>query len=278
MPEYPRVDLAAQRPEPGHYVYRMFDAAGLLLYIGSTGNLWERFGQHAGRLRQDWWGDVHFARTVVECVSTLPCQGKRCPLEAHTLMLAREAELIQGLDPQFNRRLGSRCRSRRHLLTPENTYVQPGTNSRVCKECRAERWANLPEEKRQQYVQSAKPRRREWREANHDRVSAQRREYSQRPEVKARARGRKQSPEVKARAADVQREYRNRPEVRERLNAQQRERRQRPAVQAKLREYAQRPEVKARKQEYRSRPEVSERINMQQRQRYAQAKLASEES
>jgi predicted GIY-YIG superfamily endonuclease len=47
VPEYPLLDLATQRPEPGHYVYRFHDGDGLLLYIGRTSNLWERFGQHA---------------------------------------------------------------------------------------------------------------------------------------------------------------------------------------------------------------------------------------
>lgn len=274
MPEYPLLNLSAQRPEPGHYVYLLHDAAGLLLYIGSTGNVWERFGQHAGRLRQEWWGDVEFARTVIEHVSAERCLGKRCPLPDHAVMLAREAQLIQQLEPRHNRRLLNRCQSGRHRMTPENTYIPPGTSARICKRCRAERWAATPEEKRQQYVKAAQPGRAAWREVNRDKVRAQSQEYSQRPEVKAKQRAYKQIPEAKAKAAEVQREYRNRPEVRERLNAQQRERRQRPEVKAKSQAYAKRPEVKARQAEYQSRPEVLTRRNELQRERYAQQKDA----
>lgn len=257
MPEYPLLDLATQRPEPGHYVYRLFDAAGLLLYVGSTGNVWERFGQHAGRLRQPWWGDVDFTRTLIEHVSAVRCLGKRCPLPDHAAMLTREVELIKLLEPRHNKNSTNRCKTGRHQMTPENTYIQP-EGGRTCKECRAERWAATPEEKRQQYARERRPQA-AWLEEH--------------PEAQARRRAHKQTPEIKARAADVQREYRDRPEVRERLNAQQRERRQRLAVQAKLREYAQKPEVRASKQEYRSRPEVNDRINVQQRERYAQRKV-----
>ncbi len=257
MPEYPLLDLATQRPEPGHYVYRLFDAAGLLLYVGSTGNVWERFGQHAGRLRHEWWGDVDWPRAVIEVITFTACAGKKCLLPWHAMMLQREVELIQSLEPRHNKNSTNRCKSGRHQMTPANIYVQP-EGGRTCKECRTQRWAALPKEKRQQYAKASEPSRAAWLEAH--------------PEDRARRQAHKQTPEIKARAAEVQREYRNRPEVRERLNAQQRERRQRPAVQAKLREYAQKPEVRARKQEYRQRPEVNDRINEKQRERYAQRK------
>jgi hypothetical protein len=146
-------------------------------------------------------------------------------------MLQREVELIQSLEPRHNKNSTNRCKSGRHRMTPENTYVQPG-GGRTCKECRTERWAARPKEKRQQYVKASEPSRAAWRKAH--------------PEARTRAAARKRSPEVRARSADVQREYRNRPEVRERLNAQQRERRQRPAVQEKLREYARKPEYRSR--------------------------------
>lgn len=270
MPEYPLFDLATQRPEPGHYVYLLFDAAGLLLYVGSTGNLWERFGQHCGRLRPEWWPEVAWDQTVVELIGATACAGKVCPLPEHRAMLQHEVSLIKTLDPAHNKNSTGRCRSGRHLMTPENTYTQPG-GGRTCKECRAERWANLPEEKRKWYARNANG----WAKAKRDgprgdELRTWDRKYKQRPEVKARARAHKQTPEVKAKAAEDQREYRNRPEVRERLNAQQRERRQRPAVKEKLAAYALRPEVKARKQEYQGRPEVLSRRAEQQRERYVQ--------
>lgn len=230
MPEYPLLDLAAQRPEPGHYVYRFYDAADLLLYVGSSGNAWERFGQHAGRLRPDWWAEVSWNRTVVELIGTSPCSGKRCPLPEHRAMLEREVDLIKTLDPAHNKNSTGRCRSGRHLMTPENTYTQPG-GGRTCKECRAERWAQRPEEKRKWYARNAN----KWAKARREgprgeELRAWDREYKRRPEVKARDQVYRNSPEGRAKRADQQREYRARPEVRERLNAQQRERRRRAAL------------------------------------------------
>lgn len=234
MPEYPLVDLAVQRPEPGHYVYLLFDAAGLLLYVGSTGNIWERFGQHARRLRQDWWDQVAFRQTAVEHVSEVACLGKKCRLPGHALMLAREIELIGTLRPEHNRRLGDRCQSGRHIRTPENTYITPGQTRGTCKECRAERWANIPEEKRKWYARNAN----RWAKAKReglrgDELRAWDREYKRRADVKAKERARRDNPEYRAKRAEQQREYRDRPEVRERLNAQQRERRQRLVKLAK---------------------------------------------
>lgn len=261
MHEYPLVDLVTQRPEPGHYVYRLFNSAGDLLYIGATGNIWERFGQHAWRTRNPWWDQVDFAWTVVEQVGDERCPGaRRCISSEHAAMLAREVELIKGLDPQHNKNSTRYCRSGRHLMTPENTYVQP-EGGRTCKECRAERWVNRPLEKRREYARNSAASRAAWGKS---------------PEVRAKRKAHKQEPEIKARAADVQREYRARPEVRERLNAQQRARRQRPAVKVKLQKYAQRPEVRARLRDYQGKPEVRERTNAQQRRRYAERKAMKE--
>ena len=39
-----------------HYVYRLFDAAGSLLYVGITHSLFNRLAQHA--YDKDWWADV----------------------------------------------------------------------------------------------------------------------------------------------------------------------------------------------------------------------------
>lgn len=227
MHEYPLIDLAAQRPEHGHYVYRFYDEAAALLYVGSTGNPWERFGQHAGRLRPEWWPEVAWGRTVVELVGITRCAGKACQLPEHRAMLQREIALIRRLDPAHNKNSTGRCRSGRHLMTPENTYVQPG-GGRTCKECRSERRANLPEEKRKWYARNAG----KWAKTKRDglrgdELRAWDREYKQRVDVRAKERARRNSPEGRAKSAAQQREYRARPEVRARLNARQRERRQR---------------------------------------------------
>jgi hypothetical protein len=221
-------------------------------------------------LRQEWWNDVDFARTLVERVGSVPCPGRRCSAPDHVAMVAREAALIKELDPSCNRRLGNRCRSGRHLLTPENTYTQPG-GGRTCKECRAERQASLSEEKRQQYARAREPSLAAWRREHQEQIRAQDREYRQQPEVKARAKAYKHSPEGRAKLAEQQREYRNRPEVRDRLNARQRERRQRPEPAARLKAYAEKPDVRARKREYQKRPEVQARRNELQRERYRAA-------
>lgn len=40
---------------PGHYVYRCYDAAGQLLYVGQSTNVLRRLGQHMTKL---WWPEV----------------------------------------------------------------------------------------------------------------------------------------------------------------------------------------------------------------------------
>ena len=67
------------------------------------------------------------------------------------------------------------------------------------------------------------------------------REYQQRPEIKERRREYRQRPENKAKV----REYQQRPENK----AKVREYQQRPEVKAKVREYQQRPETKERRRE-----------------------------
>lgn len=41
-----------------HYVYRLFDEQGVLLYVGCTMEIFQRFEQHAGRV---FWPHVHHA-------------------------------------------------------------------------------------------------------------------------------------------------------------------------------------------------------------------------
>lgn len=51
---------------PHHLLYRLYDAAGRLLYIGITWNPKERWKRH--RKERPWWGDVRVA--AVECHAT----------------------------------------------------------------------------------------------------------------------------------------------------------------------------------------------------------------
>lgn len=39
--------------EQPHFIYRVFDASGVLLYLGVTCNPWQRFGEH--RRSAAWW-------------------------------------------------------------------------------------------------------------------------------------------------------------------------------------------------------------------------------
>lgn len=114
MPEYPRLDLAAQRPGLGHCVYRLLDDAAILLYIGSTGNIWYRIGQHAAE--RPWWPEVAWDRTIVECISETRCPGRSCRLAVHAEMTSYEARLIMDLRPRYNKLSTGYCRSGRHLL------------------------------------------------------------------------------------------------------------------------------------------------------------------
>ena len=134
MPEYPLWDLAAQRPRLGHCVYRFFDAEDALLYIGSTGNVWYRIGQHAAE--RPWWPEVDWARTVVECVSEIECPGRPCRLAEHAEMLSYEAELIRKLRSRYNTLLNGYCRSGRHLLAEHGK--SDGKDHLTCGACMSE--------------------------------------------------------------------------------------------------------------------------------------------
>lgn len=135
MSEYPAWDLSTQRPGLSHCVYRIFDAEGALLYIGSTGNMWYRIGQHAAD--RPWWPEVDWARTVVECISETDCPGRPCRLAEHAEMLRHEAELIGKLQPRYNTLLNGYCRSGRHLLAD---HAKPdGRGGRKCGACQAEK-------------------------------------------------------------------------------------------------------------------------------------------
>lgn len=132
--EYPLVDLATQRPGLSHCVYRLFSADGTLLYIGSTGNLWYRIGQHAAE--RPWWPEVAWDRTAVECVSETACLGRPCRMAEHTEMLRYEIRLIRNLSPLHNRLLTGYCRSGRHLLAD---YGKPdGKGALTCGACKSE--------------------------------------------------------------------------------------------------------------------------------------------
>lgn len=45
-------DYYADKPRT-HYVYRVFDASGVPLYVGCTNNVRRRLGEH--RRHSDWW-------------------------------------------------------------------------------------------------------------------------------------------------------------------------------------------------------------------------------
>lgn len=199
MPEYPLVDLAAQRPSLGHCVYRFLDDEGALLYVGSTGNIWYRIGQHAAE--RSWWPKVAWDRTIVECVSEARCPGRGCKLAVHAEMLSYEARLIRDLLPHHNRLSTGYCRSGRHLIAED---AKPdGKGSYVCGAC-------VREWHRQHYLANREERLaagKAYYQANRDKVA----EYRQQPDVQARARAR-------------MKEYRGKPENRARANALQRER------------------------------------------------------
>lgn len=135
MPEYPLWNPATQRPSLGHYVYRFFGASGDLLYIGSSGNLWYRIGQHAASRK--WWPEVAWERTVAELISGAECAGRGCTLPAHAEMLRYEVRLIADQRPRYNQLMSGYCRSGRHLLAD---YGVPAGGRRgiTCGACRSE--------------------------------------------------------------------------------------------------------------------------------------------
>lgn len=196
MPEYPLLDLATQRPDLGHYVYRFYDSEGTLLYVGSTGNLWYRIGQHAAD--RGWWPHVAWSRTVAELIDATRCPGRGCSLSGHVEMLRHEEKLIKDLRPRHNSLMTGYCRSGRHL------FAEVGkAGNRTCLACLSERNHQRYEANREERLAAADA----YYQANRDKVA----EYRQRPEVKARTAAR-------------MREYRERPGVRERANALRRER------------------------------------------------------
>lgn len=70
-----------------HYLYRFFDAAGMLLYVGITSDMGSRLRQH--RVDKDWWPDVH-SQTVEDA-----------PSRADVLFM--EARAILKEHPQHNK-------------------------------------------------------------------------------------------------------------------------------------------------------------------------------
>lgn len=201
MPEYPLCDLATQRPDLGHYVYRFYDSGGALLYVGSTGNLWYRFGQHAAD--REWWPDVAWDRTVAEIIGTTPCPGRSCPLTEHAEMLRHEDRLIRRLRPRHNAAQTGYCRRGLHILAEVGK-----TNGGCCRACNREWHRQYYQANREKLLAAAKVN--YW--ANRDKVL----EYNKQPEVRAKARAFKRTPQWQAR----EREYESRPEVRARRRAQ----------------------------------------------------------
>jgi len=200
VPEYPVVDLATQRPSLGHCVYRFFDAEGVLLYVGSTGNVWYRIGQHAAE--RPWWPEVAWDRTIVECVSETRCPGRPCRLLVHAEMLSYETRLIKDLRPRHNSLMTGYCRSGRHL------FAEVGkAGNRTCLACLSERNHQRYEANREERLAAAKA----YYQANRDKVL----EYNKQPEVRAKARAFKRTPQWQAK----EREYESRPEVRARRRA-----------------------------------------------------------
>lgn len=71
---------------PSHHVYAFYDESGVLLYIGMTWDIKERFKQHART--KPWWPDV--AKKVVE------------PTRYRPEAIRREQSLIRTLRPKYN--------------------------------------------------------------------------------------------------------------------------------------------------------------------------------
>jgi hypothetical protein len=212
VPEYPLYDLAAQRPDLGHYVYRFHDSEGALLYIGSTGNLWYRIGQHAAE--REWWPEVSWARTFIELVSGTPCSGRGCHLPEHAEMLRYEGILIKDLQPRRNSLMTGYCRSGRHLLAEVGKL--DGRGNVRCGECNAERNRRYYQTNREERLAYANA----YYQANRAKVLGR----NKQPGVRARMNAYKRTPEWRAKA----RAYEAKPEVRARrrvLDAARRARR-----------------------------------------------------
>lgn len=214
MPEYPLWDLATQRPDLGHYVYRFHGADGALLYVGSTGNLWYRIGQHAAE--REWWPEVAWGCTVAELIGSTRCPGRGCPLAEHAEMLRYEERLIKSLRPRHNMAMTGYCRSGRHLLA--EVGKADGKGNVRCGACLSERNRQRYEANREERLAVAKA----YYWANREKVL----EYNKQPEVRAKAKAFKRTPEWRAK----EREYVKRPEVRARRSAQAQKRRNGPAA------------------------------------------------
>lgn len=73
-----------------HEVYRLYDGADRLLYVGYSGNLVERLRKHSHRNGQPWWPSVAY------------CTVERFPTQSDAL--AAEVEAIKAEAPAHNKR------------------------------------------------------------------------------------------------------------------------------------------------------------------------------
>ncbi len=137
MPEYPEINLAAQRPDRGHYVYSFHDSDGILLYVGSSGDLWRRFRSHLEE-HPGWWPQVDWKRTVVMRIGTADCAGRSCSAPEHAEMTAYEQQLIGELRPPRNTRFNGYCWRGLHLLA-EHGKIDSSTGRLWCYTCQRDR-------------------------------------------------------------------------------------------------------------------------------------------
>lgn len=120
-----------------HFVYRLFDVTGQLLYVGCTANPKVRIGQH--RSLQPWWHEVDESKTLVE-----KYVGKRRACAAERLAVRHTA-------PRYNRRLVPRSTAevsneRRFHSTPEVAAIV-GMNYEALKKLLVRRPELQPERK-----------------------------------------------------------------------------------------------------------------------------------
>lgn len=73
-----------------HFVYRIFDVRGNLLYVGLTHDVSKRLRDHAGT--KSWWAEVDPARTLV------------APYPSHADAARAELAAIEAEGPRCNRR------------------------------------------------------------------------------------------------------------------------------------------------------------------------------
>lgn len=85
-----------------HFVYRMFDSSGRLLYVGMTGNLEQRLHHHS--FNAPWYGRV--ARTTVE---TYPDRAAAIAAEKHAIQTEQpELNTTHNATVRANDRLDAR--------------------------------------------------------------------------------------------------------------------------------------------------------------------------